>query len=128
MIKLPEQARRLIEERNFAFVATIMPDGSPQVSPVWIDLEGDHILVNTARGRVKDRNTDRDPRVSIAIPDWQNPYVYVEIRGRVVEKTRDGAVEHIDKMAYKYLGQRQFTGPKENRVIWRIKPERVFVR
>jgi PPOX class probable F420-dependent enzyme len=128
VIKLPEQARRLIEERNFAFVATIMPDGSPQVSPVWIDLEGDHILVNTARGRVKDRNTDRDPRVSIAIPDWQNPYVYVEIRGRVVEKTRDGAVEHIDKMAYKYLGQRQFTGPKENRVIWRIKPERVFVR
>jgi len=96
VIKLPEQARRLIEERNFAFVATIMPDGSPQVSPVWIDLEGDHILVNTARGRVKDRNTDRDPRVSIAIPDWQNPYVYVEIRGRVVEKTRDGAVEHID--------------------------------
>jgi PPOX class probable F420-dependent enzyme len=128
VVKLPEEVRRIVEGKNFAFLATIMPNGYPQVSPVWIDIEGDYILINTARGRVKDKNTDRDPRVSVAIPDWQNPYKYVEIRGRVVEKTSDGAAEHIDKLAYKYLGEERFAGPRENRVIWRIKPEKIFIR
>jgi PPOX class probable F420-dependent enzyme len=125
---IPPEARRLIEGKNFGFVATLMPDGSPQVSPVWVDIEGDYILVNTVKGRVKDRNTDRDPRVSIAIADSANPYKYCEIRGRVVEKTSHGAVEHIDKLANKYLGVSSFQGPRENRLIWRIKPEKVFIR
>ncbi|MEM4332649.1 MAG: PPOX class F420-dependent oxidoreductase [Nitrososphaerota archaeon] len=127
-MSLPPEVRRLVEGRNFGFVATLMPDGSPQVSPVWIDIEDDYILVNTVKGRVKDRNTDRDPRVSIAIADSANPYKYCEIRGRVVEKTTIGAVEHIDKMAKKYLGVTRFEGPREGRLIWRIKPEKIFIR
>ncbi|MEM1923334.1 MAG: TIGR03618 family F420-dependent PPOX class oxidoreductase, partial [Nitrososphaerota archaeon] len=79
--RLPDEARRLVEGVNFGFLATLMPDGSPQVSPVWVDVDGDYVLVNTVKSRVKDRNTDRDPRVSIAIADWRNPYKYVEIRG-----------------------------------------------
>lgn len=128
MVKLSPEVRRFVEGRNFGFLATLMPDGSPQVSPVWVDVEGDYVLVNTVKGRVKDRNTDRDPRVSIAIADTANPYAYVEIRGRVVEKTSRGAVEHIDRLANKYLGVPRFQGPREGRIIWRIKPERVFIR
>ncbi len=127
MAQIPPEVRRFIEGKNFGFVATLMPDGSPQVSPVWMDIEGDYILVNTVKGRVKDRNTDRDPRVSIAIADSANPYKYCEIRGRVVEKTSKGAAEHIDKLANKYLGVSRFEGPRENRLIWRIKPEKVFI-
>ncbi|MEM0444665.1 MAG: PPOX class F420-dependent oxidoreductase [Nitrososphaerota archaeon] len=128
MPRLPDEARRLVEGVNFGFLATLMPDGSPQVSPVWVDVDGDYVLVNTVKSRVKDRNTDRDPRVSIAIADWRNPYKYVEIRGRVVEKTSEGAVEHIDRLAKKYLGISRFEGPRENRLIWKIRPERVFIR
>ena len=102
---IPEKYRDLFSKRAFASLGTLMPDGHPQVTPVWCDLEGDYVLFNSAKGRQKDRrNVRRDPHVALAIIDPDNPYRYLEIRGRVVEITEQGADEHIDKMAKKYLG------------------------
>ena len=92
-------------KRAFAHIATLMPDGSPQVSPVWVDFDGKHVLVNTARGRQKDRNVSRDPRVALAIQDPQDPYRKLLLRGRVVDIITKGAEEHIDRLAVKYTGQ-----------------------
>jgi len=104
-----------------------MPDGSPQVTPVWCDFDGAHVLVNSARGRVKDRNMRRDPRVALVILDPDNPYRYLEVRGRVVEITEDGAEAHIDRLAQKYLGVERYPyrQPGEVRVLYKIRPERV---
>ena len=95
--------------------------------PVWVDLEGDLVLVNTARGRQKDKNMRRDPRVAMAVIDPENPYRYLEIRGRIAEITEEGADAHIDKMAKKYLGADKYPyrQPSETRVIFKIQPERV---
>jgi PPOX class probable F420-dependent enzyme len=124
---IPDKYRDLFTKRAFASLATVMPDGSPQVTPVWVDLEGDLVLVNTARGRQKDKNMRRDPRVAMAIIDPENPYRYLEIRGRVAEITEEGADPHIDKMAKKYLGADKYPyrQPSETRVIFKIQPERV---
>jgi PPOX class probable F420-dependent enzyme len=124
---IPDKYRDLFTKRAFASLATIMPDGGPQVTPVWVDLEGDLVLVNTARGRQKDKNMRRDPRVAMAIIDPENPYRYLEIRGRVAEITEEGADAHIDKMAKKYLGADKYPyrQPSETRVIFKIQPERV---
>ena len=99
---ISENFRDLFTKRAFANLATLMPDGRPQVTPVWCDFDGTHVLVNTAKGRQKDRNMRRDPRVAIALADPDNPYRYLEVRGRVVEITEQGANEHIDRMAKKY--------------------------
>jgi PPOX class probable F420-dependent enzyme len=123
---IPEKYRDLFSKRAFASLATLMPDGSPQVTPVWCDLEGDDIVViNSAKGRQKDRNLRRDPRVALAIVDPENPYRYLEIRGKVVEITEQGAAVHIDKMAKKYLGADKYpySQPGEVRVMYKIKPE-----
>ncbi len=124
---IPDKYRDLFTKRAFASLATLMPDGSPQVTPVWVDLEDDLVLVNTAKGRQKDKNMRRDPRVSLAIIDPDNPYRYLEIRGRVAEITEDGADAHIDKMAKKYLGvdKYPYRQATETRVIFKIRPERV---
>ena len=124
---IPDKYRDLFTKRAFASLATLMPDGSPQVTPVWVDLEGDLVLVNTARGRQKEKNMRRDPRVAMAIIDPENPYRYLEIRGRVAEITEEGADAHIDKMAKKYLGADKYPyrQPSETRVIFKIQPERV---
>ena len=116
----------LFQKKAFANLATLMPDGSPQVTPVWCDFDGTHVVVNSAQGRRKDRNMRHDPRVSLSIVDPDNPYRYVEVRGRVVEVTTDGADAHIDKMAKKYLGLDKYPNrqPGEVRVIYRIQPER----
>jgi len=129
MTKLPEAAARLIEGKNFAHLATLMSDGAPHVAPVWVDRDGDVILVNTAEGRVKVKNVGRDPRVAISIQDSTNPYHMALIRGRVEERTTKGADEHIDKLAKKYLGKDKYPwrGPGEKRVILRIRSERAFV-
>ena len=121
--QLPPGVRKLFEEPNFGFLATLMPDGSPQVSTVWVDVDGDHILVNTAEGRQKPRNVRRDRRVAIAIASREDPYVSAYVRG-VVEVTTDGADAHIDKLAKKYLGQDTypFRQPGERRLILRIEP------
>lgn len=125
MAALPPAVRQLILAPNLGFLATLMPDGSPQVTPVWIDTDGEHILVNTAEGRQKPRNLRRDPRVALAVVDWQNPYRYAQIRGRVVELTHEGADEHIDRLAKKYLGQDRypFRQPGERRLLIKIRPE-----
>src|SRR5207237_2968083 len=123
---IPEKYRDLFSKRAFANLATLMPDGRPQVTPVWTDLEGDKILINTAKGRLKDRNLRRDPRVALSIMDPENPYRYLQIRGRVVDVTKKGADQHIDKMAKKYLNKDKypFRQPGEERVIFKIEPEK----
>ena len=125
--QLPEAAQKLFREPNFAHLATIMPDGSPQVTAVWVDFDGKYILVNTAEGRRKPNNIRRDPRVAIDVIGQQEPYNMATVRGRVVELTYEGADDHIDKMAKKYLGQDKypFRSPGERRIILKIEPESV---
>jgi PPOX class probable F420-dependent enzyme len=124
---IPESYRDLVEKKSFAHLATLMPDGGPQVTPVWFEYDGTHILVNSAKGRVKDRNMRRDPRVALAISDPENPYRHVAVRGKVVEITETGADQHIDRLAKKYLGKDKYPSrrPGEIRVIYKIRPERV---
>ena len=124
---IPQNYLDLFQKKAFASLGTVMPDGSPQVTPVWIDLEGARLVVNSAKGRVKDRNMRRDPRVSVAIIDPDNPYRFLEIRGRVVEITEQGADAHINKMAKKYLGQDTYPyrQPGEVRVRYLIEPQHV---
>jgi PPOX class probable F420-dependent enzyme len=125
--QLPESAQKLFREPNFAHLATLMSDGSPQVTPVWVDFDGKYILVNTAEGRRKPKNIRRDPRVAIDVIAHNDPYQMVTVRGRVVEVTNEGADEHIDKLAKKYLGQDKypFRAPGERRVMLKIEPEYV---
>lgn len=127
MARLSEKVQDFLKQRNFGFLATVMPDGSPQVTAVWVDTDGQQVLVNTAEGRQKLRNVRRDPRVAISVVDPTNPYNQVVVRGRVDETTTEGAQEHIDKMAQKYLGQEKYPwrGPDEQRVLIRIGPEHV---
>lgn len=117
----------LFEKRSLAHLATVMPDGSPQVTPVWVDFDGQNILINTARGRQKDRNMTRNPAVAMSIVDPDDPYRYVQIRGRVVEAVENGADLHIDKLTFKYTGRDSYdwrsTG--EVRVIYKIEPQHV---
>jgi PPOX class probable F420-dependent enzyme len=124
---LSEGVKKLFLDPNFAHLATIMADGSPQVTPVWVDLEDSHILVNTAEGRAKPRNVRRDPRVAISITKQDNPYASAYIRGRVVEMRHEGADELIDKLAKKYIGQDRYPWrqPGEQRLILVIEPEHV---
>ena len=126
-VTLSEGVKKLFLEPNFAHLATLMSDGSPQVTPVWVDLEDGRILVNTAEGRVKPRNVRRDPRVAISIANQQNPYSAAFIRGRVVKITHEGAEESIDKLAKKYIGQEPYPWrqPGEKRVILLVEPEHV---
>ena len=123
-----QEVKRLFDRKNFAYLATLMDDGSPQVTPTWVDVEGNFILVNTAEGRIKQKNVSRDPRVAISIVDHANPYEMVTVRGKVVEQTRNGADEHINKMAKKYLGMDKYPSkmPGEQRILLRIQPEKVF--
>jgi PPOX class probable F420-dependent enzyme len=123
---IPDKYRDLFTKRAFASLATLMSDGSPQVTPVWCDLEGDLVIVNSAKGRQKDKNIRRDPRVALAVIDPENPYRYLEIRGRVVEITEQGADAHIDKMAKKYLGADKYPYRQagEVRVMYKIQAER----
>ena len=123
--EIPKKFDDLVNKKIFAGLATLMPDGSPQVTPVWIDFDGEHFLVNTAEGRQKDKNLQREPRVSLMLIDPDNPYRYLEARGRVVERTHTGADDHINKMAKKYIDKDvyPFRSPGEVRVLYKIKPE-----
>jgi PPOX class probable F420-dependent enzyme len=127
---IPEKYLDIIKKRAFAHVATLMPDGSPQVTPVWIDYDGEYILMNSAKNRQKDRNIQRDPRVALSIQDPDDPYRFIQIRGTVVEITTQGADEHIDKMALKYLGQEKYPNrrPGEVRLIYKIAPQKITQR
>jgi PPOX class probable F420-dependent enzyme len=122
---IPDKFRDLFAKKSFAHLATIMPDGSPQVTPVWCDFDGQYILINTAAGRQKDKNLQRDKRVSLSILDPDNPFRYLEVRGHIAERTEQGADAHIDAMAKKYIGQDKypFRQPGEKRVLYKIAPE-----
>ena len=123
---IPEKYLDLFDKKAFANLATIMPDGTPQVTPVWVDYDGEHVLVNSARGRQKDKNMARNSAVALSIQDPDNPYRYLEVRGRVAEITEEGAEDHIDKMAKKYMGKDKypFRQPGEVRVLYKIEPQR----
>ena len=127
MAEIPATAQHLLGGKSFAHVATVMEDGSPQVSPVWIDSEDGLIVFNTAEGRLKPLNLRRDPRVAISITDPENPYESLLIRGRAVELTHDGADEHIDALAKRYMGVEEYPmrQPGEQRLIVKVEPERV---
>ena len=130
--QITEPVAKLFRDKNFAFVSTLMKDGSPQITPTWIDIEenADHtILINTAEGRVKHKNLSRDPRLAISIVNRNNPYEMVTIRGKVIEQIRSNAAEeHIDKLANKYLGVDKYPGhsPGENRIVLRVRPEKIY--
>jgi len=124
---IPDKYKDLFDKKAFANLATVMPDGTPQVTPVWVDYDGKHVLVNSARGRRKDKNMERNPAVALSILDPDNPYRYLEVRGRVVDITEEGADEHIDKMAKKYMGvdTYPYKRPEDVRVLYKIEPTKV---
>ena len=127
MATIPASHADLLTKPAFANLATLNPDGSPQVTPVWVDFDGSHVIVNTARGRVKAKNLAREPRVALSIADPENPYRYLGIQGRVVEMTETGGDAHIDKMAKKYLGKDSYPFRKagEVRIVVKIEPDKV---
>jgi len=127
MTEIPKAYLDLFSKPAFAHLVTLMSDGSPQVTPVWVDLDGNTVIINTAKGRLKDRNMKRDPRVAVEVSDPANPYRYIQVRGRVSNITEDGGDAHIDKMAKKYLDKDvyPFRQQGEVRVIYRITPEHV---
>lgn len=127
MATIPSSHADLFKKPAFANLATMNRDGSPQVTPVWVDYDGKHVLINTARGRLKDRNLQREPRVALSIADPDNPYRYLGIQGRVTEMTESGADAHIDRMAKKYLNKDKYPNrtPGEVRVLAKITPEKV---
>jgi PPOX class probable F420-dependent enzyme len=129
MPEIDGRARDLLEAPNFCHVATLRADGSAHVVPVWVDTDGEHVVLNSAEGRVWVRNADRDPRVTCTVSNRDNPYEYVTITGTVAERTHDGADAHIDAMARKYLGEDTYPSrrPAEQRVIFRVRPDRVRV-
>jgi PPOX class probable F420-dependent enzyme len=121
--------REFFEGKNFAFLSSLMKDGSPHVTPTWVDIEDDNILINTALGRIKQTNISRDPRIALSIIDQDNQYEMVTIRGKVTEQiTGDVAEKHIDKLARKYINLDKYPrrSKNEQRVILKIKPEKIF--
>jgi len=126
-VTIPESFKDLFTKKAFAHLATLNADGSPQVTPIWCDYDGTHILVNSAKERVKDKNMRRNRKVALDLLDPDDPYRHLAVRGEVVEITEQGADAHIDKMAKKYLGKDRypFRQPGEIRVLYKIRPERV---
>ncbi len=126
-MRIPEEFLDLFHKKAFAHLATLMPDGSPQVTPVWIDYDGEYVLFNSTLGRQKDRNIRRDNRIAICIQDPDNPYRYLQIRGKVIQITESNADEHIDKLAQKYLGVDKFPNRRagDARLIYKMKIEHI---
>ena len=129
MVAIPESHLDILKGKNFAHVATLMKNGAPQVTPIWVDFDGTHVVLNTAEGRQKVRNLDRDGRIAISVHDQENPYRYIQIRGEVTGHSTNGADAHIDKLAKKYmnLDAYPYRNPAEQRVIYTIQPEHVQV-
>lgn len=104
-MELNDHVLGLLRNEGLCFLSTIMPDGSPQITETWVDTDGEHVLINTVQGHQKERNIRRDPRVAVAVADPNEPRSYVQLRGRVIEATTDGAVEHIEELSQRYQGQ-----------------------
>ena len=129
MPELTDNIKKFLDEPNLAHFVTLMKNGSPQVTPLWVDHDGTHILINTAEGRQKPLNLRRDPRVAISVVDRESPYRYVIARGKVVDITTDGAWDHICALSEKYTGNRQYGGdPAETRIIVKMLPEHIRSR
>jgi PPOX class probable F420-dependent enzyme len=128
MAEIPEDAKHLFDGAHFAHIATVMPDGSPQVSPVWIALEDGKVVFNTAKGRVKTNNLQRHPKVAISLVNQENPYESILIRGTVSDIADDPELSHINALTKRYIGQDEypFLEPGEERVIVSIEPEKVM--
>jgi PPOX class probable F420-dependent enzyme len=126
-VGLTAELRELLRAPSIAYLATSMADGSPQVTQTWVDTDGEHVLINSVRGHVKTKNIERDPRVAVAVFHPEDPRRYHQVRGQVVEVTTDGAVDHIESLAQKYLGGPYpwYGGRDQVRVIFVIEPERV---
>jgi PPOX class probable F420-dependent enzyme len=120
---------KLFSEKNLVFIATLMKDGSPQLSPVWANCEDGFILVNTAEGRIKHKNILRDPRVAVSVASNDNPLDMTTIRGTVIEIISDNEYSHADKLTEQYMGRKHYPFKQngEKRIIFKIKPQRVFV-
>jgi len=126
---MDEKTVKLFQDKNLVFIATLMKDGSPQLSPVWANYEDGHVLVNTAEGRIKHKNVLRDPRVAISVVSKDNPLDMTTIRGTVVEMIPDYDYKHADRLTKQYMGRDHypFKRKDEKRIIFKIKPERIFV-
>jgi PPOX class probable F420-dependent enzyme len=126
-VKIEGRGEELLKGKNFCHVSTLRADGSIHGVPVWVDVQDGQPVLNTAEGRVWPHNLERDPRVTLTVQNAENPYEYVEVRGRVAERTHEGADEHIDALARKYLGVESYPGrqPGERRVMIRVEPEHV---
>jgi PPOX class probable F420-dependent enzyme len=124
---LPEELIALLRKRSLCFLATTMPDGSPQLTETWVDTDGDHILVNSVQGFRKIKNIERDPRVALNVADAERPFAYYAIRGRVLKVTTDGAHEHIDALSQRYLGRPYpwFGGRDQVRLLLTIAADRI---
>jgi len=124
---LEDRDRELLQGPNFVHVSTLRPDGTIHTVPIWVDVENDEVVLNTAEGRTWPANLRRDKQATLTVQNLENPYEYVTITGHLTQDTSDGADEHIDKMAQKYLGQDTYPyrQPGEQRVIFKIAPDRV---
>ena len=125
--RIEGRAEELLQGKNFCHVATLRSDGSVHTAPVWVDVRDGRPVLNTAAGRAWPRNLERDPRVTLTIQNMENPYEYLEVRGRVAERTTEGADAHIDALAKKYMGVDEYPlrQPGEQRLIVKVEPERV---
>jgi PPOX class probable F420-dependent enzyme len=126
-VKLTEDLLDLLRRPSICYLATSMPDGSPQLTQTWVDTDGEHVLINTVRGHVKLRNVERDPRVAVTVADSDRPARYFQVRGRVLDITTEGATDHIETLAQKYLGTPYpwYGGRDQVRVILVIEPEQI---
>ncbi len=123
------KAKGLFQKKNLIFIATINPDGSPQLTPVWGNYSDEHILINTAEGRIKHKNIQKDPRVAVSVVDYNNPLNMTTIRGKVIQIIPDYDYSHINKLTKQYMGISEYPYKRENekRIILKIKPEKIFV-
>ena len=126
MTQIPASHRDIFDKRSFAHVATVNGDGQPQVTPVWVEYDGEHVLINSAKGRKKDRNLRARPEVALSVQDPDNGYRYVGVQGQIVEITEAGGYDHINKLSHKYTGQDYPKNPGEVRVIYKIAPTNVW--
>ena len=126
---MDDKAVKLFQDKNLVFISTLMKDGSPQLSPVWANYEDEHILVNTAEGRIKHQNVLRDPRIAVSVVSKNNPLDMITIRGKVIEIIPDPEYKHADKLTMQYMGRDHYPFKRidEKRIIFKIKPERIFV-
>jgi len=127
MVKLTEEILALLRQPSTCYIATLMKDGSPQVTQTWVDTDGEHVIINSVQGYVKLKNIKRDPRVAVVISAPDNPTHYFQIRGRVINVTTEGGTEHIEKISQKYTGKPYswYGGREQVRVIITIEPEKI---